>query len=107
MLTLRELEKNSAVFDIMARSRKDPSLCKKKDLVIARDGYVSPFVAEDFAPSRTLENGLYVMTLANEKDMLDASRFFRPVIFSIIDTNITLKVDASGKIMVLATDIAT
>jgi hypothetical protein len=43
----------------------------------------------------------------NKEDILGYKNFIRPLLFSIIDTHLTLKIDASGKMMVLATDIKT
>ena len=44
---------------------------------------------------------------ANQKDIASYDRFIVPIFFSIVDTHLTLKVDASGKMLVQAIDIAT
>lgn len=106
MSSERNASYNQLVRDIL-ENPKESSLCTKKEITIAKDGYVSPFFLSDFAPSGTLDTGLYLMSLSDMSDIVDASKFFRPILFSVVDTNITMKVDASGKIMVLATDVST
>lgn len=48
-----------------------------------------------------------MLTFANKSDLESFPRLVKPLIFSVVDTHITMKVDASGKILVLATDLAT
>ena len=48
-----------------------------------------------------------MLSLASPGDGEKYAKPIVPIIFSIVDTHITLKVDASGKMMVLATDIST
>lgn len=50
---------------------------------------------------------MYVLAFSNKSDIASLGKLYRPVIFSVIDSHITLKVDASGKILALVTDIST
>ena len=88
-------------------SSKDLSDCREKDIVLRSWGYVSPFTINDFLPADAKKTGLYVLSFAKSEDTEKFQKFIAPIIFSIVDTHITLKVDASGKMMVLVTDIAT
>ena len=106
MITSPDRASNDMVSTLLSDA-KEVSGCVKKDIVLAKTGYVSPFLASDLFPSGTLESGLYILSLSDPSDIVDTKKFFRPVIFSVIDTNITMKVDASGRLMILATDIAT
>ena len=88
-------------------SSKEVSDCREKDIVLTSWGYISPFTINDFLPADAKKTGLYVLSFANSEDTEKFQKFIAPIIFSIVDTHITLKVDASGKMMVLVTDIAT
>jgi hypothetical protein len=48
-----------------------------------------------------------MLYFAHPEDIASYERFIAPILFSVVDTHLTLKVDASGKMMVLATDILT
>ncbi len=47
------------------------------------------------------------MAFQNKEDIMGIDRWVSPRVFSVIDTHITMKIDSSGKIQVLATDIRT
>jgi hypothetical protein len=105
MLTERSLAKNSIIAGIM--SSPEATDCRKKDIVLSSAGYISPFLVSDFFLGDTTKNGLYILSFADAGVTEKFDTFIAPILFSIIDTHLTLKVDTSGKMMVLATDIAT
>lgn len=71
-------------------------------------GYMTPFRANDLAPNRNLIPGLYALSFANVEDIMALSgKLVQPLLFSVVDTHITMKVDASGKMMLLVTDLMT
>ena len=47
------------------------------------------------------------MRIADGGDTEKFQKFIAPILFSIVDTHIIMKVDASGKMLFLATDIIT
>jgi hypothetical protein len=54
-----------------------------------------------------MKPGLYVLAFRNKDDILPFDRFVAPKVFSVIDTHITMKIDAGGQMSFLATDILT
>lgn len=48
-----------------------------------------------------------MLTFSSKSDIENFPRLVKPLLFSVVDTHITMKVDASGKILILATDLAT
>ncbi len=47
MITSPEASYNTLIADTL-NNPKETSLCVKKDIVVAKDGYVSPFLISDF-----------------------------------------------------------
>jgi alpha-2-macroglobulin len=80
--------------------------CRTKEVVSTGSSYVADFRINDFFTGNP-EPGLYLLYFRDVGDIEKYSRFVPPIALSIIDTHLTLKVDASGKMMVLATDILT
>jgi uncharacterized protein YfaS (alpha-2-macroglobulin family) len=93
------------IYDIL--SSKDISGCIKKSILISDDTNISPFDIRGFSPTGTIRPGLYILAFAQKDDVLAFDRFVAPRVFSVVDTHIVVKVDASGKTEVLATDITT
>lgn len=58
-------------------------------------------------PSKELTPGLYMLAPREESVALGFDRVVLPRVFSVVDTQITLKVDASGKMNFLVTDLKT
>ena len=82
--------------------------CNTKDVVLSPRGYMTSFSARDIAPNGNLTTGLYALSFANPADLATfTGKLIPPLLFSVIDTHITMKVDASGKMVFLATDIET
>ena len=75
--------------------------------MISNDNNISPFDVRGFSPTGTIRPGLYILAFAQKDDVLAFDRFVAPRVFSVVDTHIVVKVDASGKTQVLATDITT
>lgn len=50
---------------------------------------------------------MYILSFAEKEDTEKFDKFIAPILFSVIDTHIIMKVDASGKMLFLATDIVT
>ena len=88
-------------------SSQEVSECREKEIVLKEGGYVSPFTISDFFLSDAKKTGLYMLSFAKDEDTQGFQKFIAPILFSIVDTHITMKVDASGKMMILATDIST
>lgn len=105
ILSDRTLQKNAGISQIL--DSHEASDCRKKDVVITPDGYVSPFFVSDFFLWDTSKNGLYMLSFADPSVTSAFDTFISPILFSIVDTHLTLKVDASGKMQILATDIST
>lgn len=102
MITNVSRGKNSLAFDVLARGRE----CRTKEIILSASGYVSPFTWDEFFQG-TKTPGLYMLYFANPTDIASYQKFIQPIIFSVVDTHLTLKVDASGKMLVHAVDIAT
>jgi hypothetical protein len=102
MVTNTSRGKNSLVFDVLKAWKE----CRTKEIVLSASGYVSPFKIDDFFQGQK-SPWLYMLYFSDPKDIESYEKFIVPVLFSIIDTHLTLKVDASGKMMLLATDIMT
>lgn len=82
--------------------------CNTKDINLANRGYMTPFRAQDIAPNGNLVPGLYALSFAHTEDIaVFSGKLIEPLLFSVVDTHITMKVDASGKLMILVTDIST
>ena len=60
-----------------------------------------------FFPEKKQMPGLYVLAFADPTDAIYTSKWLRPVLFSLLDTHITMKLDASGKALFFATDMTT
>lgn len=81
--------------------------CTKKDIVLTETGYVSEFDIREFRSERSLVPGMYMLTFTNQDDILGFQKPVRPLLFTVMDSHITMKVDASGKMMFLVTDLST
>lgn len=68
---------------------------------------ISPFDVREFSQGRSLQPGLYILAFRNSEDVTGFEKFVSPRVFSVIDSHITMKVDASGKMSFLVTDINT
>jgi uncharacterized protein YfaS (alpha-2-macroglobulin family) len=88
-------------------SSSETSWCIKKSIVIASGSTVSPFDIRELQPSIQMRPWLYVLAFRNQDDIIPFDRFVAPRVFSVIDTHITMKVDAGGQMSFLATDILT
>lgn len=93
------------VYDLL--SSKDISGCLKKNIIVSPDDHISPFDVRGFSPTGIIRPGLYILAFAQKDDVLWFDKFVSPRVFSVVDTHIIVKVDASGKTQVLATDITT
>ncbi len=85
----------------------DTSACTKKDIVIASGAVVAAFSIQDMYTDRTIAPGLYIIAPREKSDALAFNRMVLPRVFSVVDSQITMKVDASGKMSFLVTDINT
>jgi alpha-2-macroglobulin len=95
---------NIDLWSLLPTSSSD---CREKDIVLTSWGYVSSFTVNDFLPPDATKTWLYVLSFARTEDTEKFERFISPLLFSIVDTHVTLKVDSSGKMMILTTDIST
>lgn len=98
-------EYTQALYDLLSSS--ETSSCLKKDVVIASGTMISSFDVREFSQGRSLQPGLYILAFRNSEDVTGFERFVSPRVFSVIDSHITMKVDASGKMSFLVTDINT
>lgn len=70
-------------------------------------GSFSSFDVRDFLPSKTINPGFYILAFRDKEDVTGFDRFVSPRVFSVIDSQVTMKIDASGKMAFLITDIRT
>jgi hypothetical protein len=61
----------------------------------------------DFYDGGKISPGLYIVGFRNRDDVLPYGKFVSPRVFSVIDEQIAMKVDSSGKMQFLVSDIAT
>jgi alpha-2-macroglobulin len=85
----------------------ETSLCTKRDIVIGSGTSVAPFSVQDMYSDHTIDPGLYILAPRLQSDALSFNRIVLPRVFSVVDSQITMKVDASGKMSFLVTDINT
>lgn len=88
-------------------SGSDTTGCVKKDIDLTMTGYASSFDVQDFVTGRRLSRGFYIITFMNTDDIQGFQKPVQPLLFSIIDSHISMKVDASGKMLFLVTDNST
>lgn len=81
--------------------------CIKKDIDLTATGYVSNFDARNLAAGGKFAPGMYILAFTNRDDINGFQKPVKPLVFTVMDSHITMKVDASGKIMFLVTDIKT
>lgn len=48
---------------------------------------------------------MYILALANKGDLIGFQKPVSPLLFTVMDSHITMKVDSSGKMMFLVTDM--
>lgn len=106
MIAEGKKEYTSALYDMLSSSGTTSS-CTKRDIVIASGSMISPFDVRDFSPDKKLAPGLYILAFRNAEDVVGFEKFVAPRVFSIVDSHITMKIDASGKMEFLVTDITT
>jgi uncharacterized protein YfaS (alpha-2-macroglobulin family) len=95
-----------SVYDMLSSS--EVSLCAKKSVaVLSWSLSYSSFDVRDFFPSKKLSPWFYVLAFANKDDVSSLGSFVSPRVFSVIDSQVAMKVDASGKMSFLVTDIVT
>jgi uncharacterized protein YfaS (alpha-2-macroglobulin family) len=95
-----------SVYDMLSSS--EVSLCSKKSIaVLSGSSLYSSFDIRDFSPSKKLTPGFYVLAFANKDDVASLGSFVSPRVFSVVDSQVTMKVDASGKMSFLVTDLQT
>ncbi len=101
-----DLKYRDSVYNIL-NSKTDAFGCVKKDIVLSGSGYISPFDVTDLMNNQSLKTGLYVLYFRDQNDTASFPRFIKPLVFSVVDTHLTMKVDASGNMLILATDLLT
>ncbi len=58
-------------------------------------------------PDATIAPGLYILAPREKEVALSFDKVVLPRVFSVVDSQVTMKVDASGKMQFLVTDITT
>lgn len=94
----------SASYDILSSS--DARGCVKKTIALKQDNYISWFDVASLYPKK-LTPWLYILAFRNKSDVENFDRFVAAIPFSVIDTNITMKIDSGGDVNFLVTDINT
>lgn len=79
--------------------------CVKKDITLTSDQAVTSFRLQDMVEGGVISPGLYVVAFRNQDDIRPFDRFVSPRVFSVLDTHITMKLDVSGDMQVLVTDM--
>lgn len=85
----------------------DTSECTKSDIHISTGATISKFHVSDMYPNHALKPWLYILAPKEKSVALSFNKVVLPRIFSVIDSQVTMKVDASGKMTFLVTDINT
>lgn len=98
-------EYTESLYNLLSSS--DTSNCVKKDIVLSSWSLISPFDVREFSAEKSLSPWLYILAFRNPEDVTGFEKFVAPRVFSIVDSHITMKVDASGKMSFLVTDIRT
>lgn len=101
---LRNKEYIPVVYSLL--SGNEVSNCVKKSIVMSTGSVISSFDVNWFYP-KWLAPGLYVMVFADVWDISNLEKWVAPRAFSVVDTHLTMKLDTTGKIQILATDIRT
>ncbi len=104
MNELRNKDYTQSVYDLL--SSTEVSGCIKKTIAMKPGSSVADYDVNRFLP-KWLTPGLYIMAFQNKDDIIKLERWVAPRVFSVVDTHITMKVDSSGKMQFLATDIRT
>lgn len=105
MIAENSIKNTRSVYDLLESDQI--SGCIKKSIAISPDETISPFDIRQFSPTGNIAPWLYILAFSDKKDVDQFDKFIAPRVFSIIDTEVTMKVDASGKMQFLVTDIAT
>jgi hypothetical protein len=87
-------------------SSTESTNCTKKTITFAPDTPVVSFDVAGLNPKWLLP-WLYILAFQDQWDVIGFDRWVAPRVFAIVDTHITMKIDTSGKMEFLATDIRT
>lgn len=104
MNELRKKEHTNALYDLLKSD--EVSDCTKKTVVLPNSWYIADFDINGFLP-KWLNPWLYILAFQNADDINRFDKWVAPRVFSVVDTHITMKIDSSGKMQFLATDIRT
>ncbi|MBC7503547.1 hypothetical protein H7169_01120 [Candidatus Gracilibacteria bacterium] len=104
MNELRNKSHIQSVYDLLGS--REVSSCVKKAIPMIQGTTVSTIPMSLFV-SGGLAPGLYILAFSDKSDISTIDRWVPPRVFSVIDTHITMKIDSSGKMQFLATDIRT
>ncbi|NRH21094.1 hypothetical protein HOO68_03555 [Candidatus Gracilibacteria bacterium] len=104
MNEVRKKEHISALYELLKSN--EVSNCTKKTIVLSDNGYIADFDINSLLP-KGLNPGLYILAFQNSEDIDKFDKWVAPRVFSVVDTHITMKIDTSGKMQFLATDIRT
>ncbi|MBX9809011.1 hypothetical protein K2X92_01310, partial [Candidatus Gracilibacteria bacterium] len=104
MNELRNKTHIGALYELL--SSNEVSLCSKKTITLNPGEAVANFDVSQFS-SNKLSPGLYILAFQNKDDISSFDKWVVPKVFSIVDTHIVMKIDSSGKMQFLATDIQT
>jgi MG2 domain/Bacterial Alpha-2-macroglobulin MG10 domain/Alpha-2-macroglobulin family/A-macroglobulin TED domain/Alpha-2-macroglobulin bait region domain len=104
MNELKNKDHTQAAYNILSGS--EVSSCVKKSIAMTPWSAIADFDVSGWVPN-WLTPGLYIMAFANQADIASLERWVALKTFSVVDTHITMKVDSSGKMQFLATDIRT
>jgi len=105
VITEGKIEHTDAVYELLNSDRT--SACVKKDITLTPGASVTPFSVNDLVEGGKLAPGLYILAFRDRDDILPFGRFVAPKVFSVIDEQIAMKVDSSGRMQFLVTDILT
>ena len=104
MNEVRKKEHTESLYELL--KSKEVSNCTKKIITMTPGSSVSNFDVNEIYP-KWLVPWLYILAFQNKEDIAGLDRWVMPRIFSIVDTHIVMKIDSSGKMQFLATDIRT
>ena len=93
------------LYSILSSSWSGVYGCEKTILSIPEGSYSYKFTLQDVLKKK--EVGQYVLFFSKIEDITKAQNFVKPILFSILDTNIVMKVSQEGDSLFLVTDIYT
>ncbi len=105
VITEGKIDATDAVYELLNSDRT--TACTKKEVSLTPGASVTTFSVDEMMENNRLTPGLYMLAFRDRDAILPFGRFVSPRVFSVVDEQLTMKVDASGRMQFLVTDIKT